>query len=177
MLTGLAVAPCVALVPSVVKGESRLSIYSRYLYSHSLRFRPGQELGRGDLSLFTAGWPVRNVTYSLDFICREPWSDVPFRIPISPARWIRIGNERVPISPAPGEYYPALRIPPDAFPGEYQIRWKVRLENGEVREPVQPFWVGGSAPPVDDYEYLRKALFRSLKMPKKYVAMRGVGCS
>jgi len=95
-------------------------------------FRPGYEFVRGDLALFTAGGPVESVTYTLVGPLSSKWK---YGYAIGPV-------DRVPVNPAPGEYYPALHVPLSALPGEYQIRWKVRLENGEVRDPVQPFWVG-----------------------------------
>lgn len=103
-------------------------------------FRRGQELGRGDLTLLVVG-PVRLVTYFV----YHPFERMPLGVDVLGA-YAWFFRDRVPVNPAREgsirEYYPAFRIPEIAVSGEYQIRWKVLLENGEVRKPVHSFWVG-----------------------------------
>lgn len=149
----MTVLPCLAFAPSLVSGEEPLRtaqlrgrrllgvwhdgaertdelLAREHLHFPRLFYR-GQELGRGDLSFYLGDWPIESVTYTLMG---------PLSVPHGHS-YVIGPRDRIPVNPAPGEYYPALQVPPTALPGEYQIRWSVRLENGELRAPIQPFWI------------------------------------
>jgi hypothetical protein len=102
----------------------------------SVAFDQSQELGRGDLDIFTEdadGNPVNvyEISYALYYVDTETGSEVL----IGP-------SARTPVNPAVGEYYAAMRIPSSATPGCYRIRWLLRETAGASQEgAVQEFGV------------------------------------
>lgn len=98
----------------------------------AVTFRRGQELRRGDLSLFLKsknGTPknAARISYSIyDFT-----TGVEVLLP--PAN-------RDPMNATVGEYYAAFIIPPDANIGQYRIRWTFReYENSKDVQILQEF--------------------------------------
>jgi len=99
-------------------------------------FEQGQELGRGDLDIFTEdsdGNPVNvyEISYSIYYVDSDNGAEV------------LIGPDtRTPVNPEVGEYYAAVRIPNSAVAGCYRIRWRVRETASSSQEgAVQEFGV------------------------------------
>ena len=100
----------------------------------AVSFYRGQQLGRGDLTIYLAnanGTPsdAAEITYALyDFTTGQE---------------VMVGGpRRVPMNPAVGEYYASVIIPLDANLGSYRIRWTFReLVGGPLQQALQEFEV------------------------------------
>lgn len=100
----------------------------------AVSFYRGQQLGRGDLTIYLAnanGTPsdAAEITYALyDFTTGQE---------------VMVGGpRRAPMNPAVGEYYASVIIPLDANLGSYRIRWTFReLVGGPLQQALQEFEV------------------------------------
>jgi hypothetical protein len=97
-------------------------------------FYRGQQLGRGDLSIYftnASGTPsdAAEITYAVfDFTTGQ-------EVLVGP-------NRRQPVSAAVGEYYASIIVPLDANLGRYRVRWTFReLLGGPIQQVVQEFEV------------------------------------
>jgi hypothetical protein len=103
----------------------------------AVAFKPGQEVGRGDLDIFlkdSSQVPINpaEITYSLYYLDPGP-----------PEAEVLIGlADRTPVNPAVGEFYAALMVPVNATIGTYRIRWTIREQIGTPQmQVVQEFAV------------------------------------
>jgi len=105
----------------------------------AVAFSPGQDIGRGDLDIFTknaVGNPANAATISYAIFFVDTSGGLPgTEVLIGPA-------VRVPVNPTVGEYYAALTVPPGATPGDYRIRWTfTELPGYPEQQVVQEFAV------------------------------------
>jgi len=138
----------------------------------STSFKPGEEVGRGDLDIFfeSGGTPtnVYTITYAIFFI--DPITSA--EVLIGPAA-------RTPVNPAIGEYYAALLVPGSAVPGSYRIRWTfVEFNGAPTQTVVQDFTVIDPDIRVVSYTPSQQSMIDKLRLllrdqnPDKYYHFR-----
>lgn len=138
----------------------------------STSFKPGEEVGRGDLDIFfeSGGVPtnVFTITYAIFFI--DPITSA--EVLIGPAA-------RTPVNPAIGEYYAALLVPGSAVAGNYRIRWTfVEFNGAPTQTVVQDFTVIDPDIRVVSYTPHQQSMIDKLRLllrdqnPDKYYHFR-----
>lgn len=138
----------------------------------SASFKPGEEVGRGDLDIFfeSGGAPtnVFTITYAIFFI--DPTTGA--EVLIGPAA-------RTPVNPAIGEYYSALLVPGSAVAGNYRVRWTfVEFNGAPTQTVVQGFIVIDPDVRVVTYTTHQQSMIDKLRLllrdqnPDKYYHFR-----